>query len=122
MAIPAVRLSDGTVVVALIAELSFIRMAFHTGIDQTHIVLLAVERSKYPLAVPDNPGSPIIEELHVILFHIFGRHNALLFRCHDFGVRLVIGFAAGHVVPNRAGYQGEENYYATDDFPCIIHF
>src|SRR5208337_4961743 len=124
MTIPAVRLHIH-IIMAVVAKLFFVRMAMHASILEAHVVAFSVEPNINPVAIANYRISPVVQQLHMLGFHILLALNALFHRhllnngSVDFRFRL-------RNIRSHAMEKRERNYCDKDKksryyFPAIIH-
>src|SRR3990172_2445260 len=130
MAVPAERLY-GQVIMAFIAELLLVRMAFHAVVLKAHGKMLSAGGAfVLPLIVTHHGIPPVVQELHVLGPHVRLGLDAFLFpvllfplldrRGIELRLRLGIGFA--YVIVKRKHRQADKDNKPGDDLASIIEF
>lgn len=65
--------------------------------------------------------APLLKKLHVILFHVFSRLDALIFTDRQDRFGNIVSFSAGSDIPGRESRYAQENRQAPDYFALVIH-
>jgi hypothetical protein len=121
MAIPAIGFYPN-VTVALVAELRLTRMTTtQTRTGKARIVRFSIAGHPGTDSITNTTSLPLIQQYHVILYHVIGRLYALRFIRIDFGVWYITGLTGSYNIPDRHSHQNKEDNNPCDNFTRVVH-
>lgn len=120
MAIPAL-IGDPGIIVALITEFRFVPVTAHAGTIQIHGISFFVTGRVDSKAFPDDRFLPILQEIFVIDTDKGFRFHALLLVRRNFRFGYIAHLSARGIIPEREGYQPEEDDEPRNNLLAVIH-
>jgi hypothetical protein len=110
------------VTVALVAEFGLARMTTaQTCTGKACIVRFPIAGYPGTDSIANTTRFPLIQQYHVILYHVIGRLYALRFIRIDFGIWYITGLTGGNNIPDRHSHQNKKDNDTCYNFTRVVH-